>query len=286
MICSHSIDRNDEDVMGKRDVHLKDLEDLLDQFVKSGSERELVDYIISNSNLPGRRANLELADAFPDALEKFVQKESQKCWALCMRMLELTEDEAPVNTPTEFVPFCGAVGIGSIGSAQPSFFDQAIVTLRGFAKDSRWRMREAVRMGLQRLAKIRARDTLTTMEGWIGEGNWLEMRAIAAAVAMPSLLETEEMATWALNLHRKIFDRLLEAQDRKSEPFRVMRKAIGYTLSVVVKALPREGFEFMVQLLDSQDKDVKWILRENLKKKRLQDNFPREVAEIKNLLMP
>ena len=140
-------------------------------------------------------------------------------------------------------------------------------------------------MGFQRLAKTRARDTLTTMEGWIGEGDWLEMRAIAATVAMPSLLENEEMATWALSLHRKIFDLLLETQDRKSEQFRVTRKALGYTLSVVVSALPREGFEFMAHLLDSQDNDVKWILRENLKKKRLQDNFPSEVAEIKNLLM-
>jgi hypothetical protein len=279
------MDRNGEEVMGKRDTHLQDLENLLDQFVKTGSEQELVNYVLSNSNLPGPRANLELADAFPDALEKIAQKESQKCWALCMRMLELTAEEAPVNNPKEFVPFCGAVGIGSIGSTQPSFFDQAIVTLRWFAKDSRWRMREAVRMGFQRLTKTRVRDTLTTMEGWIGEEDWLEMRAIAATVAMPSLLENEEMATWALSLHRKIFDLLLETQDRKSEQFRVMRKALGYTLSVVVSALPREGFEFMAQLLDSQDKDVKWILRENLKKKRLQGNFPGEVAEIKNLLM-
>jgi hypothetical protein len=271
--------------MGKRDAHLQALETLLDQFVKTGSEQELVDYVVSNSNLPGPRANLELADAFPEALGKIAQKESQKCWALCMRMLDLTAEEAPVNTPEEFVPFCGAVGIGSIGSTQSSFFDQAIVTLREFSKDSRWRMREAVRIGFQRLAKTRARDTLTTMEGWIAEGDWLEIRAIAATVAMPSLLGNEEMAMWALNLHRKIFDLVLETQDRKSEQFKVMRKALGYTLSVVVSALPREGFEFMAQLLDSQDKDVKWILKENLKKKRLEKNFPSEVAEIKSLLV-
>ncbi|HEY46393.1 MAG TPA: hypothetical protein G4O14_06380 [Anaerolineae bacterium] len=271
--------------MGKRDAHLQALESLLDQFVKTGSEQELVDYLLSNSNLPGPRANLELADAFPDALGKIAQKESHKCWALCMKMLELTVEEAPVNTPEEFVPFCGAVGIGSMGSVQPSFFDQAIVTLRRLAKDSRWRMREAVRMGLQRLAEARARDTLMALESWIDEGDWLEMRAIAATVAMPSLLENEEQAAWALSLHRKIFDRVLETQDRKSEQFRVMRKALGYTLSVVVSALPREGFEFMTQLIEPQDKDVKWILRENLKKKRLEMNFPGEVAEIKNLLV-
>ena len=271
--------------MGKRDAHLQTLKNLLDQFVKTGSEQELVDYVLSNSNLPGPRANLELADAFPEALGEIAQKESHKCWALCMRMLELTAEEAPVNNPEEFVPFCGAVGIGSIGSLQTSFFDQAIVTLRGFAKDSRWRMREAVRIGLQRLAKTRARDTLTMMEGWIDEGDWLEMRAIVATVAYPTLLENEELANWALSLHRKIFDLVLETQDRKSEQFRVMRKALGYTLSVVVRALPREGFEFMAQLIDSQDKDIKWILRENLKKKRLQENYPSEVAEIKNLLV-
>ena len=271
--------------MGKRDAHLKDLENLLDQFVKTGSEQGLVDYVISNSNLPGRRANLELADAFPDALGKIAQKESQKCWALCMKMLELTAEEAPVNTPEEFVPFCGAVGIGSIGSTQPAFYDQAIVALRGLAKDSRWRMREAVRMGFQKLAQTRAHDTLTAMGSWIGEGDWLEMRAIAATVADPSLLENEEMAIWALSLHRKILGQVLETQDRKSEEFKTMRKALGYTLSVVVRALPREGFEFMAQLIDTQDDDVKWILKENLKKKRLERNFPGEVAGIKNLLV-
>ncbi len=271
--------------MGKRDAHLKDLQNLLDKFVKTGSEQELVDYIISNSNLPGRRANLELADAFPDALEKIAQKDRRKCWALCMSMLELTAEEAPVNTPAEFVPFCGAVGIGSMGSIQPTFFDPAMVTLRGLAKDSRWRMREAVRMGLQKLAETRAHDTLTTLEGWIDEGDWLEMRAVAAAVAMPSLLESEEMARWALGLHREIFSRVIVAQDRKSEPFRVMRKALGYTLSVVVRALPREGFQFMAQLIESQDEDVIWIVRENLKKKRLERNYLNEVAKIKSLLV-
>ncbi|HEY43035.1 MAG TPA: hypothetical protein G4O11_03535 [Anaerolineae bacterium] len=270
--------------MGKRDAHLLALETLLDQFVETGSSGELADYVISNSNLPGPRANLELADAFSDALREYAQEESQKCWALCMRMIETTAEEATVNTPQEFVPFCGAVGIGSIGSTQPAFFDHAIVTLRGLAKDSRWRMREAVRMGLQRLAATRARDTLMVIEDWIGEGDWLEMRAVVATIAEPSLLQDEEMATRALELHRKIFDRMLAARGRKTEQFLVMRKALGYTLSVVVHAIPREGFEFMAQLLASQDEDVKWILKQNVKKKRLERNFPSEVAEIKKLL--
>jgi hypothetical protein len=270
--------------VGKRDAHLLVINSLLDKFVETGSLGELVEYVMSNSNLPGPRANLELADAFSGALRDYAQKEGKRCWALCMKMIEATAEEGPVNTPEEFVPFCGAVGIGSIGSTQPVFFDHAIVTLRALAKDSRWRMREAVRMGLQRLAATRPRDTLMAIENWIGEGDWLEMRAIAATVAEPSLLRDEEMATWALKLHRKIFDRALEMQGGKTDQFLVLRKALGYTLSVVVRAAPREGFEFMAQLLASQDEDVKWILKENVKKKRLERNFPNEVAEIKQLL--
>ncbi len=40
----------------------------------------------------------------------------------------------------------------------------------------------------------------------------------------------------------------------------------------------------MLQLAASQDKDIRWILKENLKKDRLTKNFPDEVASIKGLL--
>jgi hypothetical protein len=40
----------------------------------------------------------------------------------------------------------------------------------------------------------------------------------------------------------------------------------------------------MRQLIDEQDADVLWIVKENLKKNRLIKNFPKEVASIKKLL--
>jgi hypothetical protein len=49
----------------------------------------------------------------------------------------------------------------------------------------------------------------------------------------------------------------------------VLRKALGYCWSVAVVAHPDKGkprFEFW---LGDMDKDVRWIFRENLKKKRL-----------------
>lgn len=270
--------------MDKRESHKRDLIGLFDGFVETGDAERLKGYIISNSNLPGRRANLELAGAFADVVEDCSKNESQRLWELCINMTEVPADEAPVNTPKEFIPFCGAIGVGSIGSVSPEFFEQALTTLKALAHDPRWRMRESVRFGLQRLMAKRSQETLKELQGWIAEGDWLEMRAAAATVAEPAMLKHKETAISALQLHRGIIDRVLEAKERKSEDFRTLRKALGYTLSVIVRALPKEGFEFMVQLVDLQDPDVLWTVRENLKKDRLVRNFPNEVESIKKLL--
>ena len=54
--------------MGKKEKHKEDLIVLFDNFIETKNRKSLLDYLISNSNLPGRRANLELADAFGDTI--------------------------------------------------------------------------------------------------------------------------------------------------------------------------------------------------------------------------
>jgi hypothetical protein len=189
-----------------------------------------------------------------------------------------------VNDPKELIPFCGAVGIGAIGSVLPEFFDQAINMLKVLANDSRWRMREGVQMGLKRLITSRSQDTLRALAAWVIGGSLLELRAVAAGVAEPALLKNKEVAYTALELHKNIFGRVLALESRQSEDFRVLKKGLGYTLSVVVKASPQPGFTYMAQLVDTQNKDVQWIVKENLKKNRLVKNFPKEVAAIKQRL--
>ena len=270
--------------MGKKEKHRQDLVDLLEEFIVTGDAARLTEYIVSNSNLPGRRANLELADAFGDLVEDFPERAQERLWELCVSMTEISADDAPVNAPREFIPFCGAIGVGTLGSASSRFFDRALTTLRALAHDPRWRMREAVRFGLQRLLAKRSRDTLATLKGWVGNGDLLEVRAVAATVAEPTMLTDRETALAALQLHREIIDRLLKVRERKSEDFRILRKALGYTVSVVVCAVPQEGFAFMAQLVDSQDSDVRWIVTENLKKNRLVKSFPDQVRSVKVLL--
>jgi hypothetical protein len=185
-----------------------------------------------------------------------------------------------VNDPKEFLPFCGAVTIGAIASTHEEFLRRAFALLKKLANDSRWRMHEGVAMGLQKLIAKRGYEVLEELDGWIVKNEWLTMRAVAAGVAESALLRDRLTATGALVLHEKIFSQILATRKRKSDEFRTLRQALGYSLSVIICATPKEGFEYMQRLTGSHDADVLWIVRENLKKNRLVKNFPSEVAAV------
>jgi hypothetical protein len=270
--------------MGKKETHEQALRTLLGEWLETDVARRLTEYLVSNSNLPGPRANLELAAAFMDAVEGYSEQEPDRLWELCAQMAQVPADAAPANDPQEFIPFCGTAGLGAIGSVSPEILDQALATLKRLANDPRWRMREAVRMGLQRVMSMRRQAVWDELGKWIPEGSLLEMRAAAAAVAEPALLKDRDNARLALEMHRDILERVLGTQERKSEDFRVLRKALGYTLSIVVRADPQDGFEFMAQLAKSGDSDARWIVRENLKKSRLVKNYPEQVAAVNRTL--
>jgi hypothetical protein len=62
--------------------------------------------------------------------------------------------------------------------------------------------------------------------------------------------------------------------ERRSEQFRALRKGLGYCWSVAVAASPQTGrppFEAVVdRAAASGDRDLRWIARENLRKRRLE----------------
>ncbi len=183
------------------------------------------------------------------------------------RWAALSPAEAPAQTAREFLPVCGAVGLGRLLAEG----DQTVLaTLRGLAGDPRWRVREAVAMALQRWGDADMPALLTEMAAW-AKGGWLEQRAAAAAVCEPRLLGRPAHARRVLKLLAAITAAVARASavERKTEPFRILRQGLGYCWSVAVAALPAEGQAAMEQWLPSGDPDVRWIMQENLKKNRL-----------------
>jgi hypothetical protein len=139
-------------------------------------------------------------------------------------------------------------------------------------------------MGIQKLIAKQSKTTLKGLGSWIEKNEWLAMRAVVAGVAEPALLRDEQTARDALELHKKIFAQILATRERKSAEFKTLRQALGYSLSVMICASPKEGFEYMQRIAGSHDADILWVIRENLKKNRLVKNFSDEVAAAKELL--
>jgi hypothetical protein len=145
---------------------------------------------------------------------------------------------------------------------------EGLKILRGCASDPRWRLREAVAMALQKLGKVDMEALLAEMRDW-SLGIPLEQRAAAAALCEPNLLLDEGHAEAVLNLLDSITRSIAKVANRKSEDFKALRKGLGYCWSVAVAALPSAGKELMEKWLLSDDRDIQWIMKQNLKKKRL-----------------
>jgi HEAT repeat protein len=213
-------------------------------------------FLLKESGLPGPRANLELVQAVAD----------EGTLDLFQRYLIYTPDRASTNSSEVFLAVCGVVGLGRL--LAEGDLDQLAV-LRECANDPRWRVREAVAMGLQRWGDVDMPALLKAMSDWV-KGTLLERRAAAAALCEPRLLHDPRQAKRVLKLLDTITTSIVRDKGRKAEDFKTLRQALGYCWSVAVVALPGEGKPAMEKWLVTSDPDVAWIMRENLKKNRLQ----------------
>ena len=225
-------------------------------------------YLQAESGLPGPRANLELVQAAAD----LGRPEQFRRW------LTLDPRAAPSNTQAEFLPLCGAVGLGRL-LAEGQL--DVLTELRRHASDPRWRVREGVALALQRWGEADMGALITAMKPW-SRGNWLEQRAAAAALCEPRLLGDDQKTVRILGILDTITTRLAKASatERKDNNFRVLRQALGYCWSVAIAAAPDQGkptFEKWINKAGS-DADLRWVLVENLKKNRLQRMDPAWVA--------
>lgn len=216
---------------------------------------EWKEYLLEESRLPGPRANIELALAVAEEGEE----------ELFSQLLTYSAEKAPVNTPYEFLAFCGVVGQGKL--LENGQLD-ALRTLRDCASDSRWRIREAVAMALQGYGRSDMESLIEEMRDW-SEGNLLERRAASAGLSEPILLTDAENSRHVLRILDRITDSILRETDRRSDYFIALRKCLGYCWSVVVAAQPEIGKPFMERWFSIEDSDIRWIMKQNLKKKRL-----------------
>lgn len=201
--------------MSKTQRHQNELQFLFAEFLQTSHERNLINYLLANSNLPGRRANLELAKAFTTVIKENWNDNSEILWDFLTSLFKITPEDAPTNDPHEFLPFCATWAIGVIGAALEIHYKDSLIYLKEKSNDSRWRIREAVAKGLHELLIVHSEETIKEIETWISKDEWLLMRAVITGIAEPKLLQDMQISKQGLELHKKVLTYVEECKDRK-----------------------------------------------------------------------
>lgn len=251
-----------------------------------GNQRPLEYYLREQSRLPGPRANLELVNDLSDLLAVLVTEQPANVRTLLNYLIQEDFQTNVSNTPAEFVMLCGIVAFGACAAARPAWRGETFEMLSQRAHSIYWRVREGVAMAFQRLLPVAAPETIKCLTKLAQTGDYFQQRAAVAAIAEPPLLHSDEIVLAALAIQRIVLERLREASagDRRREDFRALRQALGYTVSVVTAAAPEKGFALMRECAAWKDADVTWIIRENLKKRRLA-KFVDDTEELAKLLI-
>ncbi len=236
-----------------------------DYAAELGNISHKIAFLRQHSGLPGPRGNLELVQAAADVGREPEFRE----W------IAVGSGDEPTD---EFLVVCGVVGLGRLAAEGRT---ELVEELRTHACDRRWRVREGVAMALQRVGDADVSRLLGIVAGWVDDRPYVQ-RAAVAAVAEPRLLKTGEAASTALEIVDRVTAHLEAAGDRRCDESRTLRQALGYCWSVVVAADPEHGKPRMESWARSSDADVRWVVKENLKKARLIRLDPAWVAALRD----
>jgi len=216
-------------------------------------------YLTEHSGLPGPRGNLELLAVVGD----LAPAAQVLAWA---------------GSSDEYLACVGTAGLGRLVLEGDR---GRVAALARAARDERWRVREGVAMALQRIGDHDPPLLRSVTSAW-ADGPALVQRAVVAGLCEPRLLRTSEATTHALTTLDAITAGLAAlAPERRRDPdVRVLRQGLGYGWSVVVAAAPRTGFAALERWALVDDPDVRWVLRENLRKARLGRADPARTAAL------
>jgi len=214
-----------------------------------------IENLIQNSKLPGKRANLELLYTFANSA---TDQEVELCYKYKYSDLN--------NTPEEFIVMCGVLGYCVLNKSNPQ---NALDRIEEYAISSSWRVREAVAMGIQELALNDSKVLIETLDQW-SMGNEKVKRAIIAGLCEPKVLKNKYILENTFRYLRQFTDELSLCSVKLTEEQKILRKALGYAWSVAIVENESIGTSLFETLINNDNKNIRWIVKNNLKKKRLE----------------
>lgn len=215
---------------------------------------EIIENLLINSKLPGKRANLELMWQFAKSTTKVETN-------LCLQY----KDYDLNNTPEEFVMMCGIIGLCTINKTKPKI---ALNQIEEYANSSSWRVREAVAMGIQELIQIKTDEVLHILDDWSLKNDKYK-RCLIAGLCEPKNLKNKNILDSAFNYLNKFTEEFSSYSNKLTEDQKILRKALAYAWSVAIVEDVEQGKSLFAKFVDYNNKNILWIVKNNLKKNRL-----------------
>jgi hypothetical protein len=256
---------------------------LLERTLATGHDGALRADLTGRSGLPGPRLDVRVVWAFADAVAAVVvgpEPPVVALEALLDRWAALDETHAPGDQPAVILPCAAVAAYGAVGAARSDWWDDEVGKLRRAAGDPRWRVREVVAQSLQRLLAADWTRAVALLTAWAGAADPLVVRAAVAGVAEPPLLLAPAAAADAHGVQAVAVAafRSWPPATRRSAAGRVLRQALGFTVSVTTAATG--DFGLLRSLAASGDRDERWIVDQNLRTARLRP-WPDERGELR-----
>jgi hypothetical protein len=178
-------------------------------------------YLSANSNLPGPRANLELAQAVADVAT-----------AVVLRRYAGSDDE--------YLAACGAIGLGRLLVEGDH---RAEADLHRLARSDRWRVREGVAIALQRLGDEERDQMLALALKWAKDPSPLVRRAAVAGVCEPRLLDSPAVVSSVVTILDEVTRGLAATpkEQRRHDDIRVLRQAWATAGASTLPPCPPKG---------------------------------------------
>jgi hypothetical protein len=246
-----------------------------------GRPQALYALLARGSKLPGPRINEDLADAFAHACRSLGARSD----ALTLSLARLTPEEAPGAGPLEFLPVCGLYALSARAVADAKVRPTVVEELHSRADDARFRVRDAVVLGLARVGAA-AGDALVQ-----DVASWMDGYFHAAAVLLA--LSTD---VWLTALHDAgpVVERMDEAfllvRDAPRSAARwpghkALVDALGKVPALVASRFGVPVFDMLVRWAAAKDPTLRQVVEGALGSRNLAGRYGPELERVQAALI-